>query len=438
MKKTTLYWLTNDLRLEDNATLVHAGKECDRLVMVYCVDPAWFRPNEFGLRGISHCRWQFLLQALQDMNASLEALGQKLLICYGHPVESLAKLAEQYQVQAVYRSHNCGFNENLYWASLKQRVSHAEFREFSTYTLYDRDQIDFSLELMPPTFQEFHRKVLPGVPIKHAVAPPGALPPPPADLDYRVPDMPDVIEQQKMPFMGGESQGLAQLADYFSSPYPAQHKQLSANLDGWNNSSKLSPWLALGNISARKFVEELEHYQRTHAENDSTEQLFEEMIWREYFQWYALANGERLFELSGVAGSGANGRFDQSVFDNWCQGTTQFPLVNACMRHLNSTGFLSAAGRQIAASCFIHELDLDWRYGAAYFEQQLVDHDVALNWGNWQYMAGVGSDPKAAVHLDLQEQTRLHDPDGEFVRRWGSDQYCPSLGVADYADWPVE
>lgn len=90
----------------------------------------------------------------------------------------------------------------------------------------------------------------------------------------------------------------------------------------------------------------------------------------------------------------------------WCKGNTPYPLVNACMRELLATGYLSNRGRQIVASCLINELKLDWRYGAAWFQQQLIDYDTAVNWGNWQYIAGVGADPAEVGTLIFSSRLR--------------------------------
>ena len=88
------------------------------------------------------------------------------------------------------------------------------------------------------------------------------------------------------------------------------------------------------------------------------------------------------------------------------------------MRELDETGFMSNRGRQIVASCLVNELGCDWRAGAAWFESRLIDHDVGSNWGNWQYIAGVGADPRGGRHFNLDKQARTFDPDGRFVDRW--------------------
>ena len=107
------------------------------------------------------------------------------------------------------------------------------------------------------------------------------------------------------------------------------------------------------------------------------------------------------------------------------------------MKQLNETGYMSNRGRQIVASYFIYELNLDWRFGAAYFEQQLLDYDVAANWGNWQYIAGVGADPRGGRQFNIEKQTRQYDPEGEFIRRWQGDIDIIPLDSVDAADWPI-
>jgi deoxyribodipyrimidine photo-lyase len=108
------------------------------------------------------------------------------------------------------------------------------------------------------------------------------------------------------------------------------------------------------------------------------------------------------------------------------------------MRQLVATGWMSNRGRQIAASCLINELDGDWRFGAAFFEKHLIDYDVSSNYGNWQYIAGVGSDPRGGRHFNLSKQTAEHDPSGLFIAKWGGVRPHQPDFVTDAADWPIE
>jgi deoxyribodipyrimidine photo-lyase len=145
-----------------------------------------------------------------------------------------------------------------------------------------------------------------------------------------------------------------------------------------------------------------------------------------------------VFQQDGVRRVRRNATFCGHRFQAWCQGNTEYPLVNAAMNQLRETGYLSNRARQIVASCFVNELELDWRYGAAWFEQQLVDYDVASNYGNWQYLAGVGADPRGQRHFDLDKQTRQFDPDRAYIRKWrGDSEQAVGLHTVDAADWPI-
>jgi len=187
----------------------------------------------------------------------------------------------------------------------------------------------------------------------------------------------------------------------------------------------------------RKVISRLDQYERENGSNDSTYWLYFELLWREYFQWYALKHDIKLFRFSGVVGNKPLTSHYGERYIKWVQGRTPYPIVNACMNELRETGFLSNRGRQIVASCFINELSHDWRYGAAYFEQVLIDFDVATNWGNWQYLAGVGAARVTHRHFNLEKQARKFDPDGEYVAHWTDNIACEPLDSVDAADWPI-
>ena len=217
----------------------------------------------------------------------------------------------------------------------------------------------------------------------------------------------------------------------------SSYKDTRNGLDGMDYSTKFSPWLANGSLSVRQLVHSLRNYERSVGANDSTYWIYFELLWREYYQFYAHRHGKRLFDLSGIKTSKPATSFYPERFQKWCHGNTPYPIVNACMKQLNSSGYMSNRGRQLVASCFVHELGLNWRYGAAYMEQQLIDHDVASNWGNWQYLAGVGADPRGHRRFDLIKQGQIYDPKGSFIKHWGGDQYDAALDSVDAADWPI-
>ena len=111
-------------------------------------------------------------------------------------------------------------------------------------------------------------------------------------------------------------------------------------------------------------------------------------------------------------------KHDETLFEKWKQGKTGVDFVDANMIELNLTGFMSNRGRQNVASYLCNDLKLDWRYGAAYFEQQLIDYDACSNWGNWAYIAGVGNDPRADRYFNIEKQAQNYDRDKKFRHLW--------------------
>ena len=267
------------------------------------------------------------------------------------------------------------------------------------------------------------------------VAAPRQLPPSPVSAStWR--NLPYSLVQAPL-FEGGEEQALAHLEGYFSTRLASDYKLTRNGLDGMDYSTKFSPWLANGSLSARQVIHRLKLYEQEQGANDSTYWIYFELLWREYYQWYGHCHGKKLFRVSGIKTVKPKTSFYAERFQKWCSGNTPYPIVNACMKQLNSTGYMSNRGRQLVASCFVHELGLDWRYGAAYMEEHLVDYDVASNWGNWQYLAGVGADPRGHRRFDLNKQTLTYDPHQVFIKHWAGHQFDTQLDSVDAADWPI-
>ena len=441
MLKVGLYWFCNDLRLLDNSILLKAANEVDKLLCVYCVDPLWLLPNRYGLVSMSVNRVSFLKKSLIELDKQLHELGQHLLVCNENPVDAIKDLAIEHKVSTIYRSCQIGYYENRQWLALKNQLSRVNFVQTDTLSLYEQDQLTFlSLEL-PKTFTKF-KKVVENLAVKKPAPLIESLPSSPLEqadwLRYFVTDLDSVSKfNVDIEFNAGETAGLKHLEAYFASGCVNQYKERRNELEGWENSSKFSPWLANGNLSPRQIYFNLKQYEQEFGANESTYWLFFELLWREYFRWYAHIHGKKLFAFKGIKGVNTLTSFYPERFQKWCSGNTPYPLVNACMKQLNATGFLSNRGRQIVASCLVNELAVDWRYGAAYFEQQLLDYDVGSNWGNWQYLAGVGADPRGKRHFDLEKQTKQFCSDGQYINKWQASTPYLCLDSVDAADWPM-
>ncbi|MDO3721589.1 DASH family cryptochrome [Marinobacter sp. chi1] len=438
----TLYWFTRDLRLHDNAALLAAAKS-DLLLCVFVVDPRWFQPGPRQCLTMGDHRWRFLWQSLMSLERSLRPVGQRLHIAFGHPEEVIPELVHRHRLARVVRSRLPGTREAKQWLAIKERLPDTLCQQFETLSLFTQSTLPMPLDDLPDTFSQF-RKLVEKTGDRSCerlrIRTHSALPPPPGFPEDNRGDCPPISEPQHPGrFAGGEQAGLAQLERFlFNTHGIASYKETRNELDRWDSSSKFSPWLANGSLSVREVAETIGDYEREQTSNESTYWLWFELLWREYFYWYALKHGAALFRRDGVQRKQRPATFYPQRFKAWCQGNTEYPLVNAAMNQLRETGYMSNRARQLVASCFINELELDWRYGAAWFEQQLIDYDVASNYGNWQYLAGVGADPRGLRQFNLDKQAAQYDPQGTFVDRWGGHAEQPvGLHSVDAADWPI-
>jgi len=219
---------------------------------------------------------------------------------------------------------------------------------------------------------------------------------------------------------GGRSHGLARMQRWFwETDCIARYKETRDGLVGADFASRLSPWLAIGALSPREVAAEIRRYETERVANDSTYWMFFELLWRDYFHFWVRRWQGRAFKASGVLGRTPCGAQDREAFLRWCQGSTGEPFIDASMRELSATGQLSNRARQNVASWLARSEGIDWRWGAAWFESQLIDFDVGPNWGNWQYVAGVGNDPRNRV-FDVRTQASRYDEDGAYRACWGA------------------
>jgi deoxyribodipyrimidine photo-lyase len=188
---------------------------------------------------------------------------------------------------------------------------------------------------------------------------------------------------------------------------------------GADYSSKFSAWLALGCLSPRYIYEEVKKYEKQFGANESTYWLIFELLWRDFFRFMFKKYQTKFFLYSGIKTDKVNSKsLNQKLLSQWINGKTASDFINASMLELKQTGFMSNRGRQNVASYFCNELNMDWRLGASYFEEQLIDYDVCSNWGNWAYLAGVGNDPRAHRYFNIEKQAKEYDKNSIFRDLW--------------------
>jgi len=220
-------------------------------------------------------------------------------------------------------------------------------------------------------------------------------------------------------FHGGEKAGLARLQEYiWEGDHLRRYKETRNGLLGADYSSKFSPWLANGSISARRIYGEVKRFEEERVANESTYWLIFELFWRDFFQFSALKYGRRLFSAGGIQGKSVTQKVEWSAFEKWSSAQTGDDFIDANMTELNQTGFMSNRGRQNVASVLSQDFGVDWRMGAEYFESLLLDYDVASNWGNWAYNSTVGHDPRNRK-FDVERQAWMYDRNHRYRKHWG-------------------
>lgn len=426
-----LYWFRQDLRLTDNpGLLAQANAEGLLLLYIWPQNLPWC-----NLTGMGHQRERFLLESLQALKEDLEKLDQDLLVLHGSPETVIPDLVRDYNIDRVETSSAPGYYERKAVERLRERL-HIPLEVHETGTLFNEQQLPFVLEDLPSQFTPF-RALVDALQFDHPLSPPETLPRPPTAPYDAIPGAP-VSPHTVMPIRGGSLAANRRLRQFvFEDKGIARYKETRNCLEALTGSSTLSPWLANGCISPREVAAAIHRFEDNHLANESTSWLYFELLWREYFHWRAMQDDVSLFRSGYQQGKLRHCTFEPRSFARWCAGDTDYPLVNAVMRQLVATGWASNRGRQIAASCLINELQLDWRYGAAFFEKHLIDYDVASNYGNWQYIAGLGADPRGGRHFNLEKQSRDYDPAGFFVEKWGGNRLSQPLYVNDAADWPI-
>jgi deoxyribodipyrimidine photo-lyase len=244
------------------------------------------------------------------------------------------------------------------------------------------------------------------------------------------PDAHPCDPRSAFPFSGDEPSALARLQHYFFNSDGLRNYKASRNgLVGAQFSSKFSPFLGIGSLSVRRIWQELLRYQalQGHTTDEGSEWMKQELLWREFFIWSEQCHGATFHAPGGIQGRPAQGRLgqgnaDRERFRRWTLADCGHPLIDAQLRELLATGYLSNRGRQWVASHFVNELRLPWTWGARFFEWMLIDAHPALNSGNWAYLAGVGSDPRSLGgtprRFDLERQLRQYDPQEMHRKLW--------------------
>jgi deoxyribodipyrimidine photo-lyase len=396
-----ILWYRRDLRVGDHPAL-HAALAGGPFVAVFCLDDRLLHG-----RHASGPRTQFLLESLADLDRSLRARGSALVVRRGAPESQLPALAREVGAAGVHCSDDAGP-----FAARRDRRVAAALGDVELCTHPGVCAVDDVRGKKPYTvFSPFHRAWL-GMPRRPVLAAPDALPAPPVEPG-RLPSLAELglAQEVEAPAPGGERAARARLDAFLGDGVHAYADGRDAL--GRDGTSRLSPYLHLGCVSARAVESRL-------PGGDGAVAFHRQLAWRD-FHHHVLAHhpGNARHELQPRYRGTLRWSRSQARFEAWCDGRTGFPLVDAGMRQLRREGWMHNRARLVAGSFLTKDLAIDWRRGEQLFMRLLLDGDEANNNGNWQWVASVGADPQPAYRrmFNPTRQMERFDPDGTYVRR---------------------
>ena len=409
MQRITLFWFRRDLRLVDNHGLSQALQSGNPVLPIFIFD----RNILDELEVKADARLQFIFDTLEQLNHELAAYGSGLKTYFGTPEEVFRELVKTYLIELVIANrdyepyaiqrdksiHALLSDHGILFKGYKDQVimdrrdvMKADGEPYTVFTPYSRKWKElFRQEMIDPYPVIFSADKLVQMP-RQTVMPLAALGFKPVHQEFPA----KKVEEEL-------------IRDY----------QDTRNFPGIHGTSRISVHLRFGTISIRYLVGNAFAWSATYLN---------ELIWREFYMMI-------LYHFPHVVNNSFRPQYDhipwlnrEDEFDAWCQGRTGYPIVDAGMHELNETGFMHNRVRMITASFLTKHLLIDWRWGEAYFAQQLLDYELASNNGGWQWAAGSGVD--AAPYFRIFNpalQTQKFDPHNSYL-----DQWVPGWQSPDY------
>jgi deoxyribodipyrimidine photo-lyase len=405
---TAIWWIRRDLRLTDNQALHAALAHAEHVIPLFILDPTLLASSYVGAK-----RLAFLCGGLRQLAADLDKRGSRLIVRYGRPQEQLAAVRAESGASAIFAEEDFSPYARRRDAAVAQ---HLPLHLTGGVTVHPPGEVLKPGGLPYTVFTPFSRawKALP-LPRWQAVLPaPEQVSTPNLSSDP-IPTEPSLPADS--PFPPGETEAQRRLRLFASGPAMAEYAENRNQLD-LDGTSKLSPYLRLGMLSARQAatwaVEALDS-----AAGKGAESWLNELIWREFYV-------SILYHFPRVRGTSFRPEYepipwknDEKAFAAWTAGRTGYPVVDAAMRQLLEDGWMHNRARMVVASFLVKDLLIDWRWGERWFMQHLLDGDPAANNGGWQWTAGVGAN--AAPYFRVFNpvlQGQKFDPHGHYVRRW--------------------
>lgn len=407
--------MRNNLRLTHNRTIRWAASLNRPVAFVLVYEQDWFADSGLGFSRMGIHRQRVLDRAATQLSHDLGRHGHRLWIVKGDSDRLIPAFARQIGADQVVAPAGYAPEEVARQQGVAQclplQLVHDDL-------LFDPHEIGFEAERSPYYYTHFLNKVRP-LPIPgDAVSEfPWLIP-----AEYPPHQTPQGLFEPNAGVQepgGGERFAVESVRSYIGEGHLNGYATSRERFAGKWSSTRWSVALALGTIAVRQMMQEVAYFQpQTEEAQLSVQKLKEQLIWREYYRYLMMRYGAALFRRHGLRNPNRERHDDREAFDLWRNGQTGEPLVDVLMRELKSTGWMNNRGRMLAAYYLAKVMQVNWVWGALWFEAMLVDYDVYNNYGNWAYQAGTGTDSRVNRRFNLAKQVEKFDPQRHFIRQW--------------------
>jgi deoxyribodipyrimidine photo-lyase len=424
-----LYLFQNDLRIHDQP-LLNKAMNHGAVIGLFVFEDDWFKENPFGFQKKSNHWLSFVYDTLLDLNKQLSQLNVPLIVKKGNFKEIIKTLVSEYSFQSIYFEKLPGDEEKKrydYISTLNIPTYHDEMKP-----LYKTHMLPFLVHDLPFIFTQFRHQIERlSVDFKECKP---LVSQSKTNIESHIPSLDDLnIFQITHDIKPGETEGLKHLSQYlFKDQFAKTYKDTRNGMLNFNDSTKFSAYLSIGALSVNRIMNEVKKFELNYVKNDSTYWIYFELLWRDYFYFVHLKYGNLIFNQAGLTQYHHTTQ-NPHYIKAWKEGKTGYPLIDANMRQLVQTGYMSNRGRQNVANFFTKFLNQDWRIGAAFFESYLIDYDVSSNTLNWLYNAGLGNDPRENRMFNYITQGERYDKNCLFL-----DAFLPELkGVPTHLKYRI-
>lgn len=411
-------WFTNDLRVSDNRALHWSLSQLRPVVAFY------FKQNE-----ASPHRAQFVSESLADLSDQLRELNIHFFVFENAESELFKNFLISYNIKTIATAESYNSQKQNWQKHLAKLYDFVDFRYFPNETLLNLDHFQLSSGLIPDNFTAFRKLVESQWKVAEITAPPNItnpnVPLKPEYAGFLLKSVPAAAAAPSI-FKGGRAAGLKRLEQYlFTSQKILSYKDTRNGMLDFDDSSKFSPWLSVGCLSAKEIYWAVKRFEFEVKSNESTYWLVFELLWRDYFKFLAQKYQDNFFSITGLYAGNTTyiNETEPKAFTEWKLGKTPEPFINANMIELLQTGWMSNRGRQNVANYLVKILHVNWTLGARWFAEQLIDYDTENNWGNWLYQSGLGTDPRNRV-FNPKLQAQMYDPNQAYQQKWLSEGGC--------------